>query len=92
MVEGIDNIQHDRFQDNCFSLVRIICAVFIAVGHITYNLGYEVPEPLYTTLKIFSGVPMFFVVSGFWYAEVVKSICHLSTITRVGFVGYIPQL
>lgn len=55
-----------KTHNNNFDLIRLFAALSVAIGYTIIWLQIEVPNTIWNTLRIlFSGVPVFFVLSGF---------------------------
>ena len=65
--------------DNCFDLIRCMCAFTIFLGHFIthYQINNNI---LHTVAYIVRGVPVFFLLSGFFIAN---SLEHYDTITFI---------
>lgn len=50
---------------NCINLIRIIAALNVFYGHATTHLNIKMPVGVSKIIGVFSGVPIFFILSGF---------------------------
>ncbi len=53
------------FSENNFDLIRLFAASQVVIVHALHHLGFDQNGPITELLRIFPGVPIFFVVSGF---------------------------
>lgn len=50
---------------NCLSLIRLLAAIQVFLGHAVTHLQIKIPTIFMEFLGVFQGVPIFFVISGF---------------------------
>lgn len=57
-------------RDNSLSLIRLLAALQVMVGHLTHHFNLSLPTPLDNLIGFYNGVPIFFMMSGFliWFS------------------------
>lgn len=52
-------------KSNCLSLIKLLAAFQVMIGHLIAHLELPFPKAVGTALSFYNGVPIFFIVSGF---------------------------
>lgn len=52
-------------KSNCLSLIKLLAAFQVMIGHLIAHLELPFPKAIGTALSFYNGVPIFFIVSGF---------------------------
>ena len=77
---------------NCLNTIRIIAALEVAIGHITYHLNVHIPTLIGKIMNYFHGVPIFFVLSGFLIWQSIDRCKDFSTYFRKRVLRIYPEL
>ena len=59
-------------RDNCISLIKLLAAIQVFYGHAIVHLQVDTPRQISMALSIISGVPIFFVLSGYLIWDSIK--------------------
>lgn len=77
---------------NCLNTIRIIAALEVAIGHITYHLNVHIPTFIGKIMHYFHGVPIFFMLSGFLIWQSIDRCKDFSTYFRKRVLRIYPEL
>lgn len=61
-------------KNNCFNFIRIFAALQVFIGHACEHLEVNMPTSVHELWWAFRGVPIFFVLSGFWFGILWRKI------------------
>ncbi|MCR5600131.1 MAG: acyltransferase [Ruminococcus sp.] len=78
------------YRDNCLSLVKLIAALQVMLGHLQLHL--QLPKIPRYLISYFNGVPIFFVISGFLISFSVKTSASYKEYLKKRFWRIYPEL
>lgn len=81
-----------KFKDNCFTLIRLICAFQVFYGHAFEAFGLPMNHILTSFLSMFRGVPIFFALSGYLIWNSIKKDTRKNEYLRKRFFRLYPEL
>ena len=90
MLQAFDR-QTDR-RSNCINTIRLIAALQVAYGHITYHMGVTMPHWINVAFGYFQGVPIFFLLSGFLIWDSVERSNNYPGYLKKRFWRIYPEL
>lgn len=88
---GCETILTDR-RNNCINTIRLVAALQVAYGHITYHMGVTMPRWVDVTFGYFQGVPIFFLLSGFLIWDSVERSSNYPDYLKKRFWRIYPEL
>lgn len=79
-------------RNNCINTIRLIAALQVAYGHITYHMGVTMPQWVEIIFGYFQGVPIFFLLSGFLIWDSVERSSNYPDYLKKRFWRIYPEL
>lgn len=89
---GVDSRAKEIFRINNFDLIRLMAAAQVAIVHATTHLQAGVGSLLYSAVRFFPGVPIFFFVSGFLISRSYENNSVLKEYARNRALRIFPAL
>ena len=81
------------FYDNSFSFIRYFAAFQVLIKHLVIHFNLDLPNCFFSLLDFFSGVPIFFCLSGFFISNTLnKDKVSGKEYFRKRFIRIFPEL
>ena len=89
---GDNSISKAISRDNSLNLIRLLCCLQIFAGHMMYHLEVQFPFVIDRFLHFFSGLPIFFMLSGFLIYKSIERTPDTKTFFLKRVLRLFPEL
>lgn len=88
----LDNQTKKQSRGNCLNLFRLMACISVFTRHLNYHLNIPTPEALEFFRFIFHGVPVFFILSGFFIWKSIERTPDFKTFLKKRVLRLYPEL
>lgn len=79
-------------KENCLNTIRLMAALSVMYGHLTSHLNVQFPQIFNIIFTYFSGVPIFFMLSGYLIWDSIERSRSFSLYLKKRFFRIYPEL